>query len=163
MGTGGTSPRRLSAPPARDDPPPACGGAARTSLHASEPASPAWRRPSMTAVDRERTHREGLSPSARRVGQSSPHVLARSRTRIRLCIRSPGSPPPRTRRLMHSLSPLTADQRPHPSGRSTLARMPRPQQSRLVLSATGFVVSSVLLVWLLLLALRQRPRPDLRG
>jgi len=41
--------------------------------------------------------------------------------------------------------------------------MPRLQQSRLVLSATGFVVSSVLLIWLLLLALLARPRPDIMG
>jgi hypothetical protein len=48
---------------------------------------------------------------------------------------------------MHGLDPSTAGSHPLPSGRGLLPRMPRPQQSRPVLSATGPVVSSVLLIW----------------
>src|SRR5262245_39932406 len=42
-------------------------------------------------------------------------------------------------------------------------RMTRQPWSRLFLSAPGFGVSSVLLAWLLLLALLARPRPELLG
>jgi hypothetical protein len=64
---------------------------------------------------------------------------------------------------MTTAYPSKARQRRDLGGAWILATLPRPQQSRLVLSATGFVVSSLLLIWLLLLALLARPRPNLLG
>jgi hypothetical protein len=59
--------------------------------------------------------------------------------------------------LMSTPIRLTASRRSSRAG-GILLRMPAAAESRLVPSATGFVVSSVLLIWLLLRALSARPR-----
>jgi hypothetical protein len=58
---------------------------------------------------------------------------------------------------------LTGNQFHLASSRGFVAQLSRPEQSRLVLSATGFVVSTVLMIWLLSLALLARPRPEPLG
>ena len=49
------------------------------------------------------------------------------------------------------------------SGERLIARISRPELSRLVLSVAGFIVSAVLMIWLLILAFFARSRHDLLG